>query len=668
MFNKSANRFMTMKAKLTIAALLGFGLTLSQAFAALTVSNHFGENMVVQRGTAVKVFGSANAGQSVSVSFAGQTKSATASSAGKWTITLDSMVANAQSQEMKIKAGAEVITLANILIGDVWLCSGQSNMAWKLSEVWDETKPTSDTNRAGLRFLRMPLTSEYTKQTERAGKWETSTWTSASLFSAVGYYFGSTVNEQSKVPMGMIMSAWGGTSAELWTPYATLQSTPELVHFAQRFNDNKPGVVAREAELELESQAWLDNLYTLSQTTPSSNYLEAIKTSPNLNWKPITMPGFFEDKGVSQDGVIWLRRNFNVPADRVTNAPKFHLGKIDDADMVWINGYFAGKTNIDDSTTPAGINRVYALTSGKIKAGSNQILIRVTDYGSKGGPNGLPHFQLSLTGTDSISLAGDWEYYIEHTAGRRPNVADAQRYLLPSAIFNGMIAPLAKLPIKGVLWYQGEANVGRGEQYKALLPAMISAWRSEWGQPNMPFYYVQLANHLDKTTQPGDSDWARLREAQFKTLSTSNTGMAVAIDIGEADNIHPVRKKEVGDRLSRWALAEHYKSEASIPASYVKSGPLFTTHQISGSTIKVKFDHIGTGLKAKSGTLQGFAIAGSDKVFKWATVKIVGSLVEVSHPSIASPVAVRYSWADNPDGNLVNSESLPASPFRTDSW
>ena len=304
-----------------------------------------------------------------------------------------------------------------------------------------------------------------------------------------------------------------------------------------------------------------------------------------------------------------------------------------------------------------------------MKPGRTAIAVRVFDhYGGGGFSGSAAEMTLGPAAGAPQSLAGAWEYRVERELPpSAPDFATQPRYPSPdnpnspTVLYGAMIAPLTPLAIRGAIWYQGESNAGAAFQYRTLFPAMIRDWRKAWGRGDFPFLFVQLANYMARAAEPGESAWAELREAQTRTLSVPHTGMAVAIDIGEAGDIHPKNKEDVGARLARWALADTYGQ------AVVKSGPLFDTLALEGSAVRVRFRH-AAGLKADGGAPRGFAIAGADRQWRWAEARVDGETVVVSSPAVPQPVAVRYAWADNPDATLRNGEGLPASPFRTDDW
>ena len=386
--------------------------------------------------------------------------------------------------------------------------------------------------------------------------------------------------------------------------------------------------------------------------------------APDLDdnaWKTMALPANWEDAGLPDfDGIVWFRREIDLPADWDGKSATLHLGPIDDRDTTWVNGVRVG--GVHSFAAP----RDYDLTPGVLKAGRNVIAVRVYDGGYGGGIYGKADEMKLESALGTLPLAGNWKYRASTelknlTAMPASMSADAN---VPTFIYNSMIAPLVPYGIKGAIWYQGESNAWRAYQYRSILPTLIGDWRAQWQQGNFPFYIVQLANFMPQPQTPGDSDWAEFREAQYLTTQkVPNTGLASAIDVGDANDVHPHDKQTVGKRLALTALAKTYGQKLEY------SGPEYQSQsmKIEGNKIRLKFAH-AAGMKAQTGEVKGFAIAGADKKWQWAQAKIEGDSIVVSSPQVLAPVAVRYAWANNPDANLTNEANLPAVPFRTDDW
>lgn len=510
---RSGLRFVV-SAVLTLS--LGFAVSI-QAFADLSVPSLFADNMVVQQGMKVPVWGKAKPGENIVVEFAGQSVAEKADKNGAWKVTLRA-TNKPGPYEMSVKGEDTSLRFTNVLVGEVWVCSGQSNMQWTVSRSKDSEAEIAAANYPNIHLFQVPMVTADTPQEKCGGQWVICSPETIKEFTAVGYFFGRALHKELDTPIGLIQSAWGGTAAEAWTSLPTLQANAELKPILEHWDQivaDYPKVKAAYDQQIAEWQKAADQAKTAGQPEPK---------------KP--------------------------------SAP----------------------------TAPDNPNR-------------------------------------------------------------------------PANLYNAMINPVAPYAIQGAIWYQGESNAGRAYQYRLLFPTMINDWRRAWGNRPFPFYFVQLANFLDRQPEPGESAWAELREAQSMTLALKNTGQAVIIDIGDAKDIHPTNKQDVGKRLALNALAKTYKHDIEY------SGPTYKNMRVRGNEAALVFDHAKSGLAVQGGgELKGFAVAGADKKFVWAKAQIQGNKIVVSAVDVEKPVAVRYAWADNPECNLVNGAGLPASPFRTDSW
>ena len=474
------------------------------------------------------------------------------------------------------------------------------------------------------------------------------------IFSAVAYFFGKAIYDKYKVPVGLINSSLGGSPVESWISEDALKKFPAYYNEARLFRDSSLIKVIETSDSK-RINAW----YNLSSKIDQGYKNKNSWSDPSLddsNWLTMKIPGYWADTKVGfLNGVVWFRKKVNIPASVVGKKAKIILGRIVDADSVLINGKFIG------NTTYLYPRRRYDIPAGIIKEGENTIVIRVVNSSDRGGFVFDKPYQIQ-TENDTIDLKGEWKFKVGDIM---PSLA-SQTFIrwMPIGLYNAMIAPLLNYKIKGAIWYQGESNAGRPGDYFDLLSAMINDWRNKWKEGDFPFLFVQLPNFMEAKSEPTESDWALLREAQLKTLSLPNTGMAVTIDVGEWNDIHPVDKKDVGNRLALAAEKIAYGDDV------VYSGPIYKSMKVEGNKIVLSFTHIGSGLVVKGGgDLKYFAIAGADKHFIWAKAKIKGDKVVVWNDNIGDPVAVRYAWADNPEGaNLYNKEGLPASPFRTDNF
>jgi sialate O-acetylesterase len=609
----------------------------------------FTDHMVLQRDQKDAVWGWAKPGEKVSVTLAGQSAEAVAGADGKWQVLLPALPAG--GPHTMTVSGPQTVTLQDILIGDVWICSGQSNMEWKVADSNDAAAEIAAANQPRIRSITLPhVTAAQPQSTFSSSGWEVCSPQTAGGFTAVGYYFGRKLHEDLKVPVGLIHTSWGGTIAEAWVSQAGLEPV----------GDFNAAMAALEQQAKPTWPTAQDQWFTKNDEGTQDSWWMKVNED---EWTPVEQPLQWTGSPVAElanfDGVAWFRRWIDLPAAMDGKEAELHLGAIDDEDTVWLNGKQIG------STEGFMKHRVYKVPAGNLK-GTNWIAVRVLDGSGGGGMTGpASSMKLVVPGVGEVPLAGGWRYKIgadlsksepfPKRFGDNPN--------LPTVLYNAMVSPLLPYGIKGAIWYQGESNAGRAQQYRKVLPALISDWRKRFGQGDFPFYIVQLANFTPRRTEPGESDWAELREAQAMTgKNVPNSGIAVTIDIGDAADIHPRNKQDVGKRLALQALAKTYGK------GVVAAGPEFKSAKVEGGAMRLGFDSVGGGLVAKDGALKGFAIAGEDKKFVWAEAKIDGETVVVSSPQVAKPVAVRYGWENNPDATLFNKEGLPAGPFRTDDW
>lgn len=498
-------------ASAVLAGLVGF-----PAFADVKVPPIFSDNMVLQRQVEIPVWGTATPGEEVTVALETETVTTKADRSGKWLVHLKPREAG--GNYTLIIRGNNILSFTRVMVGEVWVCSGQSNMEWPLKLANNAEAEIAAANDKALRGIVIKKAISSKPTSEMSGSWALCTPEVAGDFSAVAYFFAKHLRETLNVPVGLIMTYWGGTPAEAWTEASFLQSDPDFEPLLKRWNENLGKVQANLDEFEKSFKVWKN---------------ESIKAENE--GRPVGDPP-------------------KMPED----------------------------------------------------------------------PRRSPH--------------------------------------RPTGLYNAMISPLLPYAMRGAIWYQGESNAGRAYQYRKLFPAMINSWRKAWGQGDFPFLFVQLANFTPTFPEPRESAWAELREAQTMTLSLPNTGMAVIIDIGEAGDIHPRNKQDVGKRLGLQAEKIVYGREVAA------SGPMYESMQIEEGKIRIKFKHADNGLSAKDGDLKGFAIAGEDHKFVWANAVIEGDSVVVSAEGVAKPVEVRYAWDDNPVCNLYNGAGLPACPFRTDDW
>ena len=637
-------------ALLFCVALLTYNSTIAQVKLPRLIS----DSMVLQRDTKVNIWGWASVDEKVTINFHDKTYTATAGKDGKWMITLSHMEAGGP-YGMHITA-SNSITIKNILIGDVWVCSGQSNMELPMERLKDKyPEIIAAANNPNIRQFNISTRYDFksAKEDLPSGNWEMATPVSVLHFTAVGYFFAKTLYEKYHVPIGLIKSAVGGSPAEAWLSKDALKEFPAYLQTAEKLKSDTYIDSIKKSD-SIASAAWYNNIWRNDKGLHEEKkwFDTAYDAS---SWETMQLPNFWQDAGLmNTHGAVWFRKEINVPASMTGKPVRLFLGTIVDRDSVYINGTLAGATQYRYPP------RKYNIPPGLLKEGKNIIVVRVINYADAGGfYKDKPYFL--FTGNDTIDLKGTWQFKLGIASDTIP--ASTTFQYKPGGLFNAMITPLVNYAIKGVIWYQGEANTARAPEYQKLFPALIKDWRQQWKQGNFPFLYVQLANYMQAKKDPSESKWAELRGVQLKTLAVPNTAMAATTDIGEWNDIHPLNKEDVGKRLALGA--EHI---AYGEKQIVYSGPIYESMKIEGGKIILSFTNIGTGLMAKGNTeLKYFSIAGADKKFVWAKAKIENNKVIVWNDTITNPVAVRYAWADNPEGaNLYNKEGLPASAFEAE--
>lgn len=627
----------------------------SFASAQVILPPFFNCNMVLQQGIPIPVWGWASPGEKVSVTFNSKTITTKTGKDGRWKVTFDAM--NYGGPYNMVVKGSNLRTIENILIGEVWVCSGQSNMEFNLSSALNAQAEIAASDYPEIRLFTVKKRIAQTPMENlEEGEWWQCSPVSSPKFSAVAYFFGRSLYQKLKVPIGLINTSWGGTVAETWTSPEAIGKNPDFVLQLEKLKKIDLNEYGKNIEKEIRER--LNEYATSDQGTKDNQPVWAAAELDDHSWKTMSLPGYFETKGLQGvDGVVWFRKTVELTNDLAGKSATIELSKIDDSDVTYVNGVKVGATE-----NKADGLRKYTIPEGVLKAGKNNITVRVEDNGGNGGIYGNANDLKISIANNIIPLAGDWKYKIgvlkvNTTVG--PNS-------YPTLLFNGMINPLIPYGIKGAIWYQGEGNAGRAYQYRRVFSEMIKDWRTQWNQGDFPFLFVQLANFMKADSVPAESTWAELREAQSMALSLPKTGMASAIDVGDALDIHPKDKLTVGNRLALSALAVAYRQPIE------NMGPVYKEMKINGSNVEITFDHVVLGLKAndKYGYVKGFTLAGSDHKFHWAKATITGTnTIVVSCPDVTVPVAVRYGWANNPDDlNLYNSKGLPADPFRTDKW
>jgi len=640
------------------------------ASADLKLPSIIGDHMVLQQGMPAPIWGKADPGEKVTVSFAGQTRETVTDTNGHWLVRLKTLKAprNQAGQSMTL-TGKNTITLQDVQIGETWLCSGQSNMQWPLGGVLNAQAEIASANFPMMRLFTVPNVTAAFPTDDCGGKWVVCSPETASGFSAVGYFFGRHLYQNLKQPIGLINSSWGGTVAEAWVSANALKTNlPEFIPALSALGDPSKSYEQAMADYKkklVDFDASMEKFYATEEDLSGTGKIAAPDYDDSA-WKAMPLPGNWELHGLPDlDGIVWFRKTIDVPAAWAGKELILLPGPIDEVDVTWFNGIQVGARGRSRTHDVQYWNqpREYHCPGSLVKAGKNVIAIRVSDSFGQGGLTGAPGEAMRVAladGSDKtpIPLSGDWRYWVEFTITPRPS--NPSNPNVPSVLFNAMINPLIPFAMRGAIWYQGESNAGRGVQYQTLLPTLISDWRTRFGG-DFSFHIVQLANFMARSEKPSESAWAEIREAQsLATTKLPKVGLALAIDIGDDKDIHPKNKQEVGRRLGLAAEAITYNRKVAF------SGPVFKSMKIEDGKAELSFTQINGGLKVKGDVLKGFAICGADKKFVWAQAQIKGKKVIVSAPEVPAPVAVRYAWGDNPECNLVNGADLPAVPFRTD--
>lgn len=628
------------------------------AKADITLPQFFSDNMVLQRDREVPIWGKADRRENITLTFKGQEYTTQADKDGKWRINLPAI--SAGGPHTITITGENIITLENILIGDVYLASGQSNMEWEMYKV-PEGLQTAGAAKAHpeIRLFLVEKNRAFTPQEDvPEQEWHVADSSRVLDFSAVAYYFAKQLQEENDVPIGLIGSYWGGTAVEAWMSPEVLDSIPRYKSMLDALGRYTQSADELEQMFSTNLERWVEQSEGEDRGFSEGWYRENFD---DQDWEEMQLPTIWEFAGLPEhNGSVWFRKTFFVPEAMSNKDLYLHLPRIDDHDIVWVNGKEIGRDK-------GYHHRVYQIPRSLLNDRENVITVRIFDSGYQGGIWGHEEEFHITDRSQKINLSGDWKY--------RKGVSWDELPVRPNTVFsgstpmmqyNGMIAPLIPFALKGIIWYQGESNAGRAYEYRTLFPSMIRDWRRRWQQDELPFLFVQLANYKQPDKEPQPSEWAELREAQEMALSLPNTGMATAIDLGEAENIHPANKKEVGRRLALTARTIIYDEDI------IHQGPVFDSMNIEGNQIVVTFNTNGSPLKVDDlyGYVRGFSIAREDREFVRAKAYILNdSTVMVYHDTMINPVAVRYGWADNPeDINLYNEAGLPALPFRTDDW
>jgi sialate O-acetylesterase len=631
-------------------------LTATALVADVKLAPPFASHMVLQRDAKLPIWGTADPREKITVRFAGQKRTTRTGDDGRWRVELSPVSASSKPREFVVTGSRKSppLTLEDVLVGEVWICGGQSNMERQLGPRppqkpivgWKEEVAAA--RYPQIRQLYVSQRLAMTPQATAEATWTVCSPETAADFTAVGYFFARDLFNQLEVPIGIIHSSWGGTPVEAWGSAAALKAFPEFDESIHALAETARDPAAARKSYDERLAKWYD---AMDPAQHAQRWRDA--AFDDQDWESMKLPGAWEEAGhPGWDGVAWFRRDFDLPATWKGGDIELRLSAVDDADTTWVNGHQVG--GLTGWNTP----RVYRVSGSMLKPSGNVIAVRVLDTGGNGGiwDASLP---LQIVATDGsfagVSLAGAWRCHFETPldSAHRPPLDVSQSPGNPTVLYNGMIAPLVPYAIRGVIFYQGEANADRALQYRTLFPAMIADWRRQWQEGDFPFLFVQIAPFREMPPE--------IREAQLIAWqSTKNTAMVVTIDCGDAADIHPANKKPVGGRLALAARALAYQEPVEF------SGPVFASSEFKQGRVELHFTHLGSGLVEKDGALTGFTAAGPDGVFHPAKARIAGETVLVTSSEVPRPTSVRYAWENVASGNLFNREGLPASPFRTD--
>lgn len=634
-----------------MAALLAAVPAAAQQTGALRLPRIFQHGMVLQRGARIPVWGWAPPGASVAVALDRRTQRAVAGADSAWSVTFPALRAGGPHALHVEGAGARV-EIGDVLVGDVWVASGQSNMEWPLAQATGGPQAAAAARDPRLREFAVPHSwSESPEMDLQGGSWSRADSAHAGAFSAVGYWFARDLRAATGVPIGIIHTSWGGANVETWMTRGALgigDSAWAALRQAER---------DRVAALTESLRARIGGLPERDPGLVDGRTAWADPALDESGWTDLPVPGPWEANGFDGlDGIAWYRTTFTLTADEARQGVRIGLGAIDDNDITWVNGVEVGRT--DGYSRP----RLYTVPASALREGSNVLAVRVADGAGNGGPYGAAEAFYVQTASGRQSLARPWKFRV----GSVSLGTDGQRInKVPSLLYNRMVHPIIRYPVKGVIWYQGESNANNDQQaaaYAPLFAGLIRDWRRAWGDDGLPFLWVQLPNFgTADVNAPGSGSWAVIRESQSAALSLPGTGQVVAIDVGDPADIHPRDKEPVGRRLALVARRVAYGERVE------DSGPVYRGHTLRDGRVVIDFHH-ARGLTAR-GELGAVAVAGADRRWVWARARVEGNRLVVWSPEVPEPVAVRYAWSNNPvNATLYNAAGLPARPFRTDTW
>ncbi len=661
-------------------------MTVGPASGAIRLPAIISDHAVLNRSEKVPIWGWADPGEEISVTLNDQCEKTVTHADGQWKVDFDLQEFHSGPFDLIVE-GANRIVVKDIMIGEVWLASGQSNMEWTLGQSLEAKEEADLPPNPLIRQFTVTRKTAMEPAPDCKGEWIVAAPETVGAFSAVAYFFAKEISARRQAPVGLLHASWGGMNIERWISSNGFAKDQALKQRAQELREATLKSLVEVAAYQKTSSAWAVRFARsdLREGQPAEFAAPDVSTE---DWKPVQLPGELARAGLPEAGAIWLRRTIHYP--KVLTGTQFNIGHPEGFVEAYWNGKRVGQTSQENLPAPVVS---FFISEDSIQVGENTLAIRLFQP-ARGAAILKPSGNTFNLDYGAKPLDGEWFAKVERALP--PLSAEAQAscppvpipvrpLAVPSGMFHAMIHPLIPYSVRGVLWYQGEANVERAAQYETALKLLIQDWREGWQQPDIPFLICQLANHGKKPATPGESKWAELRDSQLKALSLPNTGLAVLIDVGEAADIHPRSKKVVGHRLALAAQALAYGEKVNF------SGPIYSSMRIEGDSVRVHFDHLGGGLVAQplpaifkprsnqpetlpldppspKSSLQGFTICGKDRKWVWADAEVDGDTVIVRSPEITAPIAVRYAWGDNPTCNLYNKAGLPACPFRSDDF
>ena len=623
-----------MKNALRSLVIVGLLMCISQPLnAKIRLPKLISDCLVLQRDVPLKIWGWADVGEKVTIRLDGNYYETEADLNGDWLVTLPPHKAGGP-----FLLEVNEIAIRDVLIGDVWLCSGQSNQETPIHRLTEMFPEINVSNNHMIRHYKVPTqdSKEYLQE-EIAGnaQWHSGVASEVMNWTALAYFYAVEAYEKTGVPQGMLVSSLGGSAIESWIGQEHLKEFPQLLLDKEALNGFEQAKKDK-GEGKWNQWDWDDS-----------------------DWKTMQMPGTWRENGLNVRGTVWMRKDFEIPESMEGRHAKLSMGTLVHNDAVFVNGVYVGSTGYEYPP------RRYQIPVGVLRKGKNTIAVRLNAPAGNG--EFIKDKPYKIIGDAAeIDLTGSWKYKVGLDMDDVTPYAERlkNRKNVGSGLYNGMIYPIRNYQGRGTIWYQGESNAGNTSRYAELVSSLITNWRELWNMPEMPFLLMQLPNFMQKHDKPTDSGWARIREAQLQAFKTiPNTTLAVTYDLGEWNDIHPLNKKDMAKRLFLGARKVVYGEKL------VYAGPVYKDMKVEGNKIIITFTETGRGLMAKGGILKHFAIAGEDRQFVWADAVIRGNKVIVSSKDVKQPVAGRYAWSDNPeDANLCNKEGLLASPFRTDHW